>query len=159
MNRVVVLGVVLIIGAELLVVITKNRALVPVASGTALALVLLNVRRALGGAEARDEPESDEPGESLRRWLSSTESTIRWAESTRADWDRHLRPMLARRYEIATGHKQSKDSAAYHAGGQMLFGADLWEWVNPNNIAPTGDHSPGPGRAALGEILERLEMA
>jgi len=159
MKRVVVLGVVLIIGAELLALITRNRALVPLVSGTALALVLLNVRRAVGGAEDPDEPESDEPGESLRRWLSGTESTIRWSESTRSDWDRHLRPMLARRYEIATGHKQSKDSAAYHAGGQMLFGAELWEWVNPNNIAPTGDRSQGPGRAALGEILERLEMA
>jgi hypothetical protein len=158
MTRVVVLGVVLIIGAELLALITRNRALVPVVSGAALALVLLNVRRALGkGTASPDELESDD--ESLRRWLSSAESTIRWAESTRSDWDRHLRPMLARRYEILTGHKQSKDSAAYHAGGQMLFGADLWEWVNPNNIVPTGDRSPGPGRAALGEILERLEMA
>ena len=41
----------------------------------------------------------------------------------------------------------------------MLFGADLWDWVNPNNVAPTGDRSPGPGRAALGEILRKLEKA
>ena len=160
MTRVIALGVMLIVGTELLALITAHLALVPVASGAALVLVLLNVRRVLGqGAELPDEPEPDDLGESLRRWISSTESTIRWSESTRSDWDRHLRPMLARRYEIATGHKQSKDPAAYQAGGRMLFGADLWEWVNPNNIAPTGDHSPGPGRAALGEILERLEIA
>jgi hypothetical protein len=31
-------------------------------------------------------------------------------------------------------------------------------WVNPNNIAHTGVNEPGPGRATLEEILERLEQ-
>ncbi len=160
MKRLVALGALLIVGVELLVLIMRTRELVLVASGVALALVLLNVRRVLGrGAATSAELEPDDLGDSLRRWLSSTESTIRWSESTRTDWDRHLRPMLARRYEIATGQKQSKDPAAYHAGGRMLFGAELWEWVNPNNVTGTGDRSPGPGRAALGEILRKLEQA
>jgi hypothetical protein len=160
MKRVVTLGGLLIGGVELLALIMHARDLVLVASGVALALVLLNVRRMLGyGPPAPAELEPEDLGDSLRRWLSSTESTIRWSESTRADWDRHLRPMLARRYEIATGHKQSKDPAAYHAGGRMLFGAELWEWVNPNNVTRTADRSPAPGRAALGEILRKLEQA
>ncbi|MDT5146639.1 MAG: hypothetical protein QOC58_1284 [Mycobacterium sp.] len=160
MTRLVTLGVFLIVGVELLALIMHDRRFVLVAAGAALALVLLNVRRVLGrGAEPRAEQDPDEMGDSLRRWLANTESTIRWSESTRADWDRHLRPMLARRYEITTGQKQSKDKAAYHASGRMLFGAELWDWVNPNNVTLTGDRSPGPGRAALGEILRKLEQA
>ncbi|WP_156688620.1 hypothetical protein [Mycobacterium sp. Marseille-P9652] len=160
MTRLVTLGALLIVGVELMALILHNRPFVLAGGGVAMALVLLNVRRVLGrGAERGAEPEPDEMGDSLRRWLATTESTIRWSESTRADWDRHLRPMLARRYEITTGQKQSKDRAAYHASGRMLFGNELWEWVDPNNVTRTGDRSPGPGRAALGEILRKLEQA
>ena len=129
------------------------------ASGVALALVLVSVRRVLGHRiQSAAELDPDDLGDSLRRWLSTTETTIRWSDSTRADWDRHLRPMLARRYEMTTGQKQSKDPVSYNASGRMLFGAELWEWVNPNNVARTGDQQPGPGRATLEEILRRLEQ-
>jgi hypothetical protein len=159
MKRLVALGVCLIVGIELLALILHDRPFVLAASGVALALVLVSVRRVLGhGIQSAAELDPDDIGDSLRRWLSTTETTIRWSDSTRADWDRHLRPMLARRYELATGQKQSKDAAAYHAGGRMLFGAELWEWVNPNNITRTGDRQPGPGRGALEEILRRLEQ-
>ncbi len=159
MKRLVALGICLIIGIELLALIQHDRRFVLAASGVVLGLVLLNVRRVLGrGSRAAVEPEPDDLRDSLRRWLSTTETTIRWSESTRADWDRHLRPMLARRYEIATGQKQSKDPAAFHATGRMLFGVELWEWVNPNNIARSGDREPGPGRSALEEILQKLEQ-
>lgn len=159
MKRLVVLGVCLIIGTELLTLIVHDRRILLAASGVALALVLLNVRRFLGrGAEAADGRDSDDLGDSLRRWLTNTETTIRWSQSTRTDWDRHLRPMLARRYEIATGQRQAKDPAAYQSTGRMLFGADLWDWVNPNNVSRTGDRQPGPGRGALEEILQKLEQ-
>ena len=159
MKKLIVLGVCLIVVMELLALILHGRAFVLTASGAALALVLLNVRRYAGrGAEPEAEPESDDLGDSLRRWLSTTETTIRWSDSTRADWDRHLRPMLARRYEMTTGQRQSKDPAAYHASGRMLFGAELWAWVNPNNVTRTGDREPGPGRGTLEEILRRLEQ-
>lgn len=92
MKRLIALGIFLIVGIELLALILHDRRLVLAGSGLALALVLLNVRRMLGN---RDEltaaPDSDDLGEGLRRWLSNTETTIRWSESTRADWDRHLR--------------------------------------------------------------------
>ena len=104
------------------------------------------------------EPENDDLGDSLRRWLANTETTIRWSDGTRKDWDRHLRPVLARRFEIATGQRMIKDPAAYAATGRMLFGAELWEWVNPNNVAPTDDHERAPGRGALEEILQKLEQ-
>ena len=74
------------------------------------------------------------------------------------DWDRHLCPMLARRYQITTGQRQAKDPAVFRATGEMLFGAELWEWVNPNNVERGAAGQPGPGRAALEEILRRLEQ-
>lgn len=159
MKRLIALGVCLIIGIELLVLIVHDRRFVLAASGVALALVLLTVRRFLvHGIEPEAELDPDDLGDSLRRWLSTTETTIRWSESTRSDWDRHLRPMLARRYEIATGQRQAKDPAAFQSTGRMLFGAELWEWVNPNNITRSGDRQPGPGRAAFEEILRKLEQ-
>jgi hypothetical protein len=159
MKKLISLGVCLIVGIELLVLIVHDRRFVLAASGVALALVLLSVRRVLGhGAQSAPEPDPDDLGDSLRRWLSTTETTIRWSESTRSDWDRHLRPMLARRYEMTTGQRQAKDPAAFHSTGQMLFGDELWDWVNPNNVVRNGDRQPGPGRATLEEILRRLEQ-
>jgi hypothetical protein len=159
MKKLISLGVCLIVGMELLALIAHDRRFVLAASGVALALVLLSVRRVLGhGMQSPAEPDSDDLGDPFRRWLSTTETTIRWSESTRSDWDRHLRPMLARRYEIATGQRQAKDPATFHSTGQMLFGAELWEWVNPNNVVRGGDRQPGPGRAAFEEILRKLEQ-
>jgi hypothetical protein len=159
MKKLISLGVCLIVGMELLALIVHDRRFVLVASGVALALVLLSVRRVLGhGMQSTAEPDADDLGDSLRRWLSTTETTIRWSESTRSDWDRHLRPMIARRYEMATGQRQAKDPVAYHSTGQMLFGDELWEWVNPNNVARGGDGQPGPGRAAFEAILRKLEQ-
>ena len=159
MKKIISLGVCLIIGIELLALTQHDRRWVLAAAGAGLAIVLLSLRRALArGFDAEGQPGADELGDSLRRWLSATETTIRWSESTRADWDRHLRPMLARRYEMTTGQRQSKDPTAFHATGRMLFGAELWEWVNPNNVSRSGDHEPGPGRTALEEILLKLEQ-
>lgn len=159
MKRLITLGICLIIGIEVLALVMQDRRFVLAASGMGLALVLLNIRRVLGSERESDaDPGGDDLGEGLRRWLSNTETTIRWSDSTRADWDRNLRPMLARRFEMATGQSQTKDPAAYSATGQILFGADLWEWVNPNNITHTGDRGPGPGRGALEAILQRLEQ-
>ncbi|MCV7078699.1 hypothetical protein [Mycobacterium szulgai] len=159
MKRLIVMGVFLMVGIELLALILQDRRYVVAGAGVALALVLLNVRRVLGHPSGPPaDPESDDLAAGLRRWLSNTETTIRWSESTRTDWDRHLRPMLARRFEIATGQRQARDPAAFVATGEMLFGTELWQWVNPNNVTRTGDRAPGPGRAALEAILHKLEQ-
>jgi hypothetical protein len=159
MKKILALGVCLIVGMELLALIMQDRRFVLAGAGVAAALVLLNVRRLMGREAQPDGGISPEDlGGGLRRWLSTTETTIRWSQSTRSDWDRHLRPMLARRFEIATGHGLAKDPTAYYATGRMLFGAELWEWVNPNNVTGTRDQTPGPGRATLEEILHRLEQ-
>jgi hypothetical protein len=158
-KKFVAAGVCVVVMVELVALVLLDRELFLVASGLVVATVLLAMRWLLA---RESEPDSGagsaiDPAESLRRWLSRTETLISRAESTRQDWDRHLRPMLARQFELATGHRQAKDPAAFQATGRMLFGAELWTWVDPQNVSRTGGDEPGPGRAALDEILQRLE--
>ena len=159
MNKTVALGFCLVIGVELAAIALPERRFVLWASGAAVALALLAVRVLLAhDAESVGPEPIANDGESLRRWVSRTETLIHWSESTRADWDRHLRPRLAREFEMATGERHAKDRAAARATGLMLFGAELWEWVDPDNVARAGRSEPGPGRAGLDKILQRLEQ-
>jgi hypothetical protein len=158
MKKYVLASVCAVVTAELVAVALLDRELFSVASGLAVAIVLL----ALRGLLVRQGPldtsaEGSEPAESLRRWLSRTETLVGRSESTRRDWDRHLRPMLARQFELATGQRQVRNPTAYQATGQLLFGTQLWAWVDPQNVSRTGGDEPGPGRATLAEILRRME--
>lgn len=160
MKKLVAAGVFVVALVELMAFAVLDRELVLVVVGIMVALVLLTLRFYLvreSGYDSGDSPAND-PAESLRRWLSRTETLISRSESTRRDWDRHLRPMLARQFEMATGQRQAKDHVAFHAAGSMLFGAELWAWVDPQNVSRTGDSEPGPGREALDQILRRLEQ-
>ena len=157
MKRLVALGVFVILSAELAALSLHDRRFVLWAAGAAALFALVSARQLLGDVDTSPAAAPNPLEESLRSWLSRTETLIHRSESTRADWDRHLRPMLARRFAITTGLNQAKDPVAFDATGRMLFGPQLWAWVNPNNVAQTGAREPGPGRAMLAEILERLE--
>jgi hypothetical protein len=160
MKKLVAAAFLMVIGVEVVTVAAPDRSLALVVSGIAVAAVLLALRWYLVRESAPDdeEPRSDDAAEALRRWLSRTETLVSRAEATRRDWDRHLRPMLARQFELATGQKRTKDHAGYHTTGRMLFGAELWSWVDPENVSRTGSEEPGPGRDALDRILQRLEQ-
>jgi hypothetical protein len=158
MKRLVALGVFVILSAELAALSLHDRRFVLWAAGAAALFALVSARQLLGDVEPPPAAAPNALEESLRSWLSRTETLIHRSESTRTDWDRHLRPMLARRFAITTGLNQAKDPAAFDATGRMLFGPQLWAWVNPNNVAQTGAREPGPGRATLAEILELLEQ-
>jgi hypothetical protein len=159
MKKLLALGISVILSAELAALALHDRRFVLWAAGAAALFALVNVRQVLGhGADSSPASAPNALEESLRSWLSRTETLIRRSESTRTDWDRHLRPMLARRFAITTGLNQAKDPVAFDATGRMLFGPQLWAWVNPNDVAPTGAREPGPGRATLAEILELLEQ-
>jgi hypothetical protein len=159
MKKLVAAGIFIVILVEVMAIAVLDREIVLLVVGTMVALVLLSLRLYLV-REHGDEVDTvnNHAAESLRRWLSRTETLVSRAESTRRDWDRHLRPMLARQFELATGQRQARNHAAFHATGTMLFGAQLWEWVDPQNVSRTGDSEPGPGRDALDEILRRLEQ-
>jgi MoxR-like ATPase len=94
MRKLLVLGLCIVLGTEVLAMLLPDRRFVLWTTGAAVALVLLVVRRFLaqGGDPGPAEPGRNDPEESLRRWLSRTETLIRWSESTRSDWDRHRWP-------------------------------------------------------------------
>lgn len=133
-------------------------------TGLAVGLVLIGMRGHLSVVVA-DPPASypapDDTGESLQRWVSRTEALIHWSEGTRSDWDLHVRPILARQFEMATkaNQRRTTDPGAFHATGTMLFGIDLWRWVDPDNVVRGGVSRPGPGRRRLEGILQCLEQA
>ena len=160
LKKLVAAGLCLVVGVQVLAMLMPDRRLVLVIVGAAVAVVLLTLRWHLAHASEAEHsaPSVNDAEESLRRWLSRTETLISWSESTRSDWDRHLRPMLARQFGIATGQKQNKNPDGFRATGRMLFGDELWAWVDPENVARTNNHVPGPGREALDEILRRLEQ-
>ncbi|EUA13653.1 hypothetical protein I553_6772 [Mycobacterium xenopi 4042] len=150
MKKVVASGVLIIVGVEVLALLLHDRRLVLWTSGAAAAIAMFYVRSFVG----RDieppvaEPGSDLFGDSLRSWLSRTETMIRWSESTRSDWDRHLRPILARRFEIATGQRQAKDPlhstppARCSSAGTVGLGESQ---QHRTGRGPTA--RPGPGHA------------
>lgn len=149
-------GLLLVAAAEVLaIVLTDGPWVMPVA-GLALAVFLLAARLTIVVQQRNPTTDgiADDPGEALRRWRSRTESTVQWADSTREDWDRHLRPRLAREFVLAT---RQRDPAALQATGRIVFGDDLWGWVDPNNIVRTRSREQGPGYATLEEILRRME--
>lgn len=153
------LGVSLMVGVEVLALLTHQRQIIPAASGAAVAALLFGVRRVMAGAaSAGDDAGPEHRTDLLRRWLSSTETLVYWSERTRADWDRHWRPILGRKFEVTTGQRRTKDRAAFDATGRMLFGPELWAWVDPENVTRTEGGDPGPGRDTLAEILQRLEQ-
>ncbi len=155
MRKVVAGGLLLVVLAELMTFVLARRWALPVA-GVAVALLAWELRSRFAGVHSGgpDGPATDESLESLHRWRSQTESMVRWADSSRADWDRHLRPKLAREFVLAT---RQRDPAALAATGRMVFGGDLWQWVDPQGAAPATDRAPGPGRDTLDEILRRME--
>jgi len=159
-KKLVAAGLCLVIGVQVLAMLMGDRRFVLVVVGVAVAVTLLALRwyLARGTESGPSSPSVNDAEESLRRWLSRTQTLISWSESTRSDWDRHLRPMLARQFGIATGQKQNKNQDGFNATGRMLFGDELWAWVDPENVARTNQHVPGPGREALDEILRRLEL-
>ncbi len=159
MKKLVAAGVFIVALVELVAFTVLDRELVLLVVGVMVALVLLCLRLYLSREPWYESGVvGNDAAESLRRWLSRTETLVSRAEATRRDWDRHLRPMLARQFELATGQRQRRNPTAFHATGTLLFGAELWAWVDPQNVSRTGDNEPGPGRDALDEILRRLEQ-
>jgi len=158
-NKFVVVGLALVIAVEVLAFMTVEHRVVPWISGGIAAVVLLvGIRLVYRGSQSEPtEPPVDGPAESMRRWIVRTESLIRWADSSQAEWDRHLRPRLAREFMMATGQRQGRDPAAMAATGRMVFGDDLWQWVDPSNVSAANARDRAPGREALYEILQRLE--
>jgi len=159
MNKLVVAGIALIVVVGALSLSLPDRRLFPLMVGAITAVALLTVRWLLARDVriASDDTRARDPGEALRRWLARTENLVQRSESSRSDWDKHLRPMLARQFELASGQRKAKDPRAFRVTALMVFGPELWAWVDPDNVDRSGGLEPGPGRAVLNDVLERLE--
>lgn len=159
MKALVALSVCLIVAVEMAVLLVPQRGAVLLAAAGVAALALFTARWVLTREQlpASDESSARDPAESLRRWMARTELLVARSETSRSDWDKHLRPMLARQFELATGQRKSKDPKAFAATARMVFGDELWVWVDPDNVSRTGIGEPGPGRGVLDEVLQRLE--
>ncbi|MFF0541853.1 hypothetical protein ACFYTF_03355 [Nocardia thailandica] len=157
--------VVLAAGAVALVevfLLRQDRDLVLVAAAlpvaVALGCLLWSIRRRMARtAEPLPEHIDNGPVEMLGRWHARAQMLTARADGTRADWDRHLRPLLAKEFELSTGMRVSKNRRAIEAAGQLQFGPELWRWVDPANSALRDHTGRAPGRAALDEILHRLQ--
>ena len=157
MSKVLAGGFLAVLLAEIVGLMMGWRWALPV-GGAALGLFALQLtgRLARSGNDGSTTAPSNDAMESLQRWKGQTEELIRWADGTRGEWDRHLRPKLARDFMVAT---KQKESAALASSGRFVLGEELWQWVDPDNVAPTRRNEPGPGRDALDQILQRLEQA
>lgn len=157
-DKLVAGGLALVVTVETIVLVLSEHRHVLWVSGVAVALVFVIAWRVMLDA-AKPPPVEvmiSAPDESLRSWIARTEILLRWADGSRSDWDRHLRPRLAREFMMATGHRQGKDANGMQATGRMMFG-DMWQWVDPSNVSPNGRAERGPGRNVLDQILQRLE--
>ncbi|WP_019931603.1 hypothetical protein [Nocardia sp. BMG111209] len=161
---VVATGAAVLIAVVEVVALRGHRGLAPLLAAVPLTLTLALLVRSLV-ERARPAPDTgpedyeidNGPAEMLRRWRSRAQMLADRADGSRADWDRHLRPLLAKEFELSTGHRVAKDRRATAAAGQVQFGPELWPWVDPENAAPREQHERAPGRAALDEILRRLQ--
>ncbi len=155
MTRLLIAGVAVLVVVEL-VVATARRDGTLLIAGLVLAVLTLLVRSALAADRVPAVPAPDSAvARSLNQWVLRTESLLEWADGSRAGWDRHLRPLLAREFRAASGQRHGTDAAAFDAVGRAWFGDRLWVWVNPNPQRANGSDQ-APGRAVLAEILDRL---
>ncbi len=158
MKRTALVGISFVVGTALVTLLLADRRAAGWAAAAMAVIVLLAVRRRLADrGPGVGGPAVNDAEESLRDWIVRTEALIQWSDTTRGDWDQHLRPTLAREFFMATGPQQARDPAAMQATGRMVFGDQLWQWVDPHDVRRSCRGEPGPGRATLDEILHRLE--
>ncbi|MFG3617588.1 hypothetical protein [Nocardia arthritidis] len=157
---VVITGVIVVAVIEL-VAVERARGLLLIVAGIPVAVALgwlvwsLFERSEAGDDEVEDMENG--PAEMLQRWHARAQMLADRADGSRADWDRHLRPLLAKEFELSSGQRVAKNRRAVEAAGIHQFGPELWRWVDPANSALRDQTSRAPGRAALDEILSRLQ--
>ncbi|MEU1207191.1 hypothetical protein [Nocardia sp. NPDC005825] len=164
MNRgAIVTGAVVLVVVFEFVALGNQRELLPLLTGIPVAgalglLVWTLVERSRRLALVEEDNDIDNgPVEMLRRWQARATMLADRSEGTRADWDRHLRPLLAKEFELTSGHRMNKNRRALEVAGQLQFGPELWRWVDPANSALRDEVNRAPGREALDEILRRLQ--
>ncbi|MGI9126385.1 MAG: hypothetical protein ACR2JM_16810, partial [Mycobacterium sp.] len=96
-------GLLLVFLTEATVFVIDRRWALPI-TAAAIAVFAVMLRDTFIGvrSDGPGEPAVDDALESLYRWKARTEAMIQRADASRSDWDRHLRPRLAREFMLAT---------------------------------------------------------
>ncbi|MEV6274303.1 hypothetical protein [Nocardia sp. NPDC051832] len=161
MNRTAVVSAIVVVLVLELITFGKARGALLALAGIPVLLLMINLlwnlRDRTPGADKPHEEIDNGPVEMLNRWQARAAMLADRADGSRADWDRHLRPLLAKEFELSAGMRVAKNRKAIEAAGRHQFGAELWRWVDPANSALRDQTTRAPGRAALDEILRRLQ--
>ncbi|WP_280228736.1 hypothetical protein [Nocardia cyriacigeorgica] len=152
----VVTAVLVVVVIEL-VTLGRAREATLAAAGVPVAVALAWLVWSLLGRSGPREPDlPDEiengPAEMLHRWHARAQMLADRADGTRADWDRYLRPLLAKEFELSAGVRVAKNRKAIEAAGIHQFGPELWRWVDPANSELGAHGGGGTGGEAVGEI-------
>ncbi|WP_280447908.1 hypothetical protein [Nocardia cyriacigeorgica] len=146
----VVTAVLVVVVIEL-VTLGRAREATLAAAGVPVAVALAWLVWSLLGRSGPREPDlPDEiengPAEMLHRWHARAQMLAERADGTRADWDRYLRPLLAKEFELSAGVRVAKNRKAIEAAGIHQFGPELWRWVDPANSELGGPGGRAPNR-------------
>ncbi|MFD0361760.1 hypothetical protein ACFQZZ_09935 [Nocardia sp. GCM10030253] len=160
----IAIGAVAVVVLIELITFGKARGAMLILAGIPVALALTQLiwsLRARSAPSQDTDTDTDEiqngPAEMLHNWHARAEMLADRADGTRAEWDRHLRPLLAKEFELSTGLRVAKNRRATEAAGMLQFGPELWRWVDPANSSLRDQTTRAPGRAVLDEILRRLQ--
>uniref|UniRef100_UPI002455D475 hypothetical protein n=1 Tax=Nocardia cyriacigeorgica TaxID=135487 RepID=UPI002455D475 len=155
----VVTAVLVVVVIEL-VTLGRAREATLAAAGVPVAVALAWLVWSLLGRSGPREPDlPDEiengPAEMLHRWHARAQMLAERADGTRADWDRYLRPLLAKEFELSAGVRVAKNRKAIEAAGIHQFGPELWRWVDPANSELGGQGGGAAGAGGGGGVPRR----
>ncbi|MBF6082346.1 hypothetical protein IU485_13355 [Nocardia cyriacigeorgica] len=151
-DRTVIMCLLGIAAGQAVVLVSSPRAL-PIAATVVLlaglAVVVMHV--AAGGRVRPDASPPESPY--LDRWQARAAMLVDNAEGSAADWDRRIRPYLAREFHLCLGHRATMTAVERAELGRTHFGPQLWQWIDPGQAARSG---AGPGRETFTAIVERM---
>lgn len=120
-------------------------------------LVAVRIGLAIGHRSAASTVDDPDPLPINDSSVDRAKAMAGWADGSRVDWDRHVRPALAREFTETLRARRDPGPLNESTAGERMFGPELWPWVDPSRPFTAEPDRPGPGRAGLVRILDRLE--
>ncbi len=78
--------------------------------------------------------------------------------ASRRHYDHITRPMLGRLLGAALEERHRLDITRHPERARRLVGADLWPLIDPSAPRSDDSNAPGPDRASLRRVVDRLEQ-
>ncbi|MEU7137865.1 hypothetical protein ABZ942_00295 [Nocardia sp. NPDC046473] len=159
LDRVLIAALVLIVVVDLASLAVGRRVL-GVATGVVIAVLVLAVAGISTGIDRLPRIESRPEsawGAAISRRQVRAALLLEHVDGSRGEWDRYIRPLLAREFQLSVGYRVGVGSTALREMGRALFGPDLWHWVDPAAAAVSAQGEPGPGRETFVQIIDRMD--